>query len=464
MFMRKIVVQVDKNNNFDTCMQIKIAQLLCKNWRLSDESTIQIQFGNRIEAVTVKVAPSLKVPTIEIPPMLAEKLSIPFEILPIHCLYKKDQNTLTLGPIITCITNQAFQEDSKFGGMTPFFEELAYLAQHIHILFYVQPLIKWNEQFSGYSFHQKQWKNHLFPEPNAIYNRIGSRLFETSKVYQQFTHFLDKKDIPYFNHSFLDKWDLHQAMSSFPEIIPYLPDTTLFNDYENFTQKLNLYDCIFLKPVRGSQGKQILKIKKADNGYIVYYSSFSQEISSYFTSSYQLYKRLTERLNKKRYIIQQGINLVQFEKERPTDFRILCIKKDNNQWNVISSVARISSKEKMVSNLAQGGEQKKSIDVLTTIYCEKLAKQYVKLMGELALEVANLISESFEGLFGELGIDIALDKEGKLWIIEVNSKPSKLESDEASDRIRPSTKALLTYLAFLSGFPLLTSEKGKKER
>ncbi|OIJ21382.1 hypothetical protein BKP45_00970 [Anaerobacillus alkalidiazotrophicus] len=463
MFNRKIIVQATENGSLQKSDQIKISQSLCKKWAIRDGEQVSIKFGNHLEKVYVNETPSLKTPTIVITFALKEKLSIPFEILPIHCLYNSNENTLKLGPILTCITNQMYHEQTQFGTITTFFEEMARFAKNHHIFFYIKPLINWDGSFFGYTFEQDKWQEYLLPYPDAVYNRIGSRGFEASKVYQEFSSHLRENGINYFNHSFLNKWEINQALSSFPEVQPYLPDTTLFGDYDTFAEKLTIYNCIFVKPVNGSQGRQILKIENNDHEYSVYYSSFTQEISTKFQSSYILYQRLKERLKKKTFIVQQGIDLIHIQ-GRPLDFRVLCVKGGENEWKVISSVARISPKEKMVSNLAQGGEQKRPLDVLTDLFDEKLAQQYVKLMSELAIEVAYLISESYEGLFGELGIDIALDTEGKLWIIEVNSKPSKSEIEIGTERIRPSTRAIINYLAFLSGFPIQNNRRGKKER
>lgn len=462
MFIRKIIVQIDKNGTFESSHHLKLSKSLCKKWEIGNGDQVQFQFGKHIEMVTIIETLSFRTPTIEISLPLAEKMSIPFEIMPIHCLYNQERNTLKLGPIIACMTNQMYHDETKFGSLTIFFEELARFAKRHHILFYIKPLLKNNESIYGYSFQEEHWKKQLFPDPDAVYNRIGSRSFEASMAYKDFITTLEENQIHYFNHCFLDKWDIHESLSSFPEMAPYLPRTTLFSDYEPFAEMLTIYPFIFVKPINGSQGRQILKIENNEHKYDVFYSSISQENSTTFHSSYLLFKRLKERLTKKTFIVQQGIDLINYE-ERALDFRVLCIKNEEGLWRVVSSVARISSKEKMVSNLAQGGEQKRPLEILTTLFDEKLAKQYVRLMGELALEVAHLISESYDGLFGELGIDIGLDKEGKLWIIEVNSKPSKIDQDEPNDQIRPSTKAILAYLAFLAGYPLQRSEK-RKER
>lgn len=455
MFLKKVIVQIDKNGCFENRKEMKLSRSLCKQWNLKNDTNVSLQFGSLTSEVMIVATTMNKVPTLELSPQLACELGITLEIMPIHCLYIQEENTLKLGPIIACVTNQMYHEELKFGSNTTFFEEMAQLATRNHIFFYVKPLVKYDESFTGYTLHHDQWEEGVCPKPGAVYNRVGSRAFEETSIYKKFISLLEKQKISFFNHCFLDKWEIHEALSSFPEMAPYLPHTTIFEDYDHFAEKLTIYDRVFVKPASGSQGRQILRIEKTEEqGYIVYYSSLSQQTSTAFKSSYLLYKRLKERLNKKLFIVQQGIDLIQFEGERPLDFRILCIKGTENLWKVVSSVARISSKEKIVSNLAQGGEQKRPFDVLLTMFDEKLAKQYIRLMGELAIEVANLITESHDGLFAELGIDIGLDKNGKLWIIEVNSKPSKMESDDSRQQFRPSTKALLTYLAYLSGYPL----------
>lgn len=453
MFLRKIIIHVEKNTVFENPHEIKISRSLCKQWNLTAGIATFIQFGQSTEMVTIFETVSYKVPTIEISSLLAEKLAFPFEILPIHCLYKQDENKLRLGPIIACITNQMYHEKVEFGSMTTFFEELARYAKLNHILFYIMPLTKWEQLFYGYTFYQDEWRKLKLPEPNSVYNRIGSRDFEMSNLFAEFSIYLQEKNIDYFNQSFFNKWDVHVILASFPEMHPYLPNTRLFAEYDSFLEIITIYNSIFIKPINGSQGRQILRIETEENKYTVYYPSFSSETSTVFRSSYLLYNRLKERLKSQPFIIQQGLDLIQIN-ECPVDFRILCVKNTKNQWQVVSSVARISAKKKMVSNLAQGGEQKRPLEVLTEIYDEKLAQQYVKLMGELALEVAKIISENLDGLFGELGVDIALDNQGKLWIIEVNSKPSKGDTDLATKQIRPSSRAIINYLAYLSGFHL----------
>lgn len=114
MFLRKIIVQVEKNT-VNNQHEIKMSRSLCKQWNLTAGVATFLQFGQSIETVNIIETVAYKVPTIEISAFLAEKLTIPFEIFPIHCLYKQDENKLRLGPIIACITNQMYHEKVEFG-------------------------------------------------------------------------------------------------------------------------------------------------------------------------------------------------------------------------------------------------------------------------------------------------------------------------------------------------------------
>ncbi|MGV2806477.1 YheC/YheD family protein, partial [Clostridium perfringens] len=56
--------------------------------------------------------------------------------------------------------------------------------------------------------------------------------------------------------------------------------------------------------------------------------------------------------------------------------------------------------------------------------------------------------------FGELGIDLAIDTTGRIWLLEVNSKPSKGENAplNADSKVRPSAVRLVQYCQYLTGF------------
>ncbi|MGE5404393.1 MAG: YheC/YheD family protein, partial [Candidatus Saccharibacteria bacterium] len=63
-------------------------------------------------------------------------------------------------------------------------------------------------------------------------------------------------------------------------------------------------------------------------------------------------------------------------------------------------------------------------------------------------------------LFGELGIDIGLDNDDKLWLIEVNSKPRKATEGSGDNRlIDLSFMKPLSYARFLAELPSIENKQ-----
>jgi glutathione synthase/RimK-type ligase-like ATP-grasp enzyme len=140
------------------------------------------------------------------------------------------------------------------------------------------------------------------------------------------------------------------------------------------------------------------------------------------------------------------------------DFRALCHKNQHDLWEVTSLVARISAEEQFVSNIARGGQTTKPLSVLKPLFRKKMCNEIILQMKELSIEAATIISSHSDGITGELGVDIGVDQDGKVWLIEVNSKPSK-NFEEPAVKIRPSAKAIVRFCTKLAfDAPLLKEE------
>lgn len=119
-----------------------------------------------------------------------------------------------------------------------------------------------------------------------------------------------------------------------------------------------------------------------------------------------------------------------------------------------SIVARIAGGNHFVSNLARGGTLSSVKDAVSKCLLPSEVKNtaYVKLH-RASLDIARGIDNLIPVHFGELGIDLAMDNSGKIWLLEVNSKPSKNDNTPLNEqKIRPSVKRLLEYCCYLSGF------------
>lgn len=384
-------------------------------------------------------------------PRLLQQFHLPAEPIPLKLAFDPHTEELEIGPIIAVLT--LIKKGTFDGALVPYCEELGRYSEKHHSLFYVFTLRDWRrESVVGYLRRHNQWDRHELPQPQAIHNRIGQRRLERLPATERFFESLAEKQIAIFNARYLDKWEIHEKLSSRAEFTPYLPETILHENKRSLNEMLKRHPSVFLKPAAGSQGKRIFRVHQKENRFELDYTTFSGGIERRYTKFDPLYLNIESRLRRQRYIIQQGLSLMEYG-GRPLDFRILCNKGYTGKWKITSGVARVSSEEQFVSNLARGGASYSIREVLEDSFHEKAAKQIQQLLGELALEACEILSMETEGIYGELGVDLALDSQGKPWIIEVNTKPSKdLDPEREQTVIRPSAKAVIDYACFLAGF------------
>jgi glutathione synthase/RimK-type ligase-like ATP-grasp enzyme len=418
-------------------------------WKLNNLQ-IKISFGKQTVDVVCNIHEE-KEDVLFCSHTLAKQLLLPLVPTTVSISYDRNEEKMSFGPVFAVLTTVKQDNASvHFNSINDFCKELASFSNQHGIFFYVFQLSDFHDDYVyGYMYNNQRWHKHKLPHPNAIYNRLHSRAFERSETAKSFFEMCRNSGIPYFNDRYLNKWEVHEKLKPYSHLIPHLPDTTPFTEKHHLLSMLKRYSCIYIKPIYGSMGKHIYRVTKEVDQYCLKYSSFSQENVQLYDNVTDLYEALSRKVGKKAFIIQQGIPLYTY-KDRTIDFRILCNRDYFGEWFVSSFFARLSKKENFVSNVAQGGELLKPDQVLEN-FPKKMRTHILKGLQELALEVCKQINIESDGEFGELGIDLAIDTSGDLWLIEANIKPSKnLDGEINATKVRPSAKAILQYGSFLA--------------
>lgn len=443
-------VTIVANKTTENIEEIILSKRLLDTLGLDQKKEVKIFIGSIVQIVKIRVK---KIPYSEIffSEQLMADIHLPFQRLKLQVKHNSETNSLYLGPVIGLLTDlPANQHDEPyFRSIHSFCEELGQRIGETGGLFYVFSYKDFASNLvNGYSLVDGKWKYEKLPLPTVVYNRIHYRRIEQLQLFQSFRKKLDRLNIPFFNDRFLSKWEVHQYLYSDAEMQPYLPETKFFSK-DNVLEFLEKYPVIFLKPVHGSQGKNIIKLSKKDDCFLLQSSSSTSPGHSIpLQSAEEIFKQLQPMLRKRIYIIQQGIPLV-VHQTRPIDFRVLCHKTPYGDWQITSIVARISGEEQFVSNLARGGEIVKPLKALRFFFSKKASKEILSSMKDFAKNASKLINDHSEGITGELGIDIGVDGTGGIWLIEVNSKPSK-NFEQPSIKIRPSTEAILQFCTVLA--------------
>lgn len=435
--------QKNKNDSF-----VQMSNQLFTNLLVNHNLDLNIKLGHKTintKVKTIEMDPNMML----IPENILKDFCLPIQDYKFQAIYQPDLLTLELGPVIGLLTDFPSNEEEEphFRSIHAFCEELHHGITETGGFFYVFSY----DQFlnRGYYLINGKWSPFEHPLPDVIYNRIHSRKLEHSEPFKHFRKRLETLLIPLFNERFLSKWEVYNQIFHEKHLFPFLPKTKIYTK-EHLYELTQEFETVFIKPVHGSQGRNIVKLKKEEDSQFSLQTSIAA-LNDRSRNKYlldEVHQLIKQILHNRFYIVQQGIELVTFE-SCAMDFRVLCHKNLNNHWQVTSIVARVASENEFVSNIARGGRILRPLNVLHTCLGHKKSIEVLALMKELALETASTISGSSTGITGELGIDIGVDQEGQLWIIEVNSKPSK-NFEDGLGKIRPSAKALIQFCTLLA--------------
>lgn len=431
---------------------LSISNSVLKKLKIPTAYPLQFRFSNRTQQVVCKSIQT-SVSTIQVDTQTAKTLLIPDQCR-LYISYHPELREIRIAPIFAILVTQVSKTYPPFGRLNGFCSELIRVAQQRHILAFVvtlKEMLKENvDSVSGWIYLNNKWIKEEFPCPQVIYNRVGSRKMENTNAFITFKQQLARKKIHLFNQTFLDKWNVHATLMDSKAISPFLPHTQLFEGPLTLKQMIEQHPTLFIKPIHGSLGRGIYRLKRTSYGIQSQYTTLNGQIHKHFDKLSSLYSYLIKRIKPSKYIIQQGIPILHYQ-ERAVDFRALMQKNTKGEWAVTSMVARIGPANRFVSNIARGGELGKVTAILTKCMVPDPKTTRLRLLA-VAKKVCEELEAKKAGQFGELGVDLALTNSGKIYLLEINSKPSKTEDTLASvsNKGRPSVHRLLDYTLFLS--------------
>ncbi|MFS0838669.1 YheC/YheD family protein [Paenibacillus sp. 1P03SA] len=213
------------------------------------------------------------------------------------------------------------------------------------------------------------------------------------------------------------KWKKTQWLLKDAYFRKYVPHTLPFNQ-KNLSAMLDDYSTVFFKPTIGSGGKNIIRIRKTAAGCL---SQMNAAQTSY-TSTAHLYRDLNRFAGSKSYLLQKGIRLAK-SNGKPFDIRVMVQKTRQGDWVSTALFTKIGKPGKVATNYNQGGTVKTFSHTMSgTDFSTTFTRQLESKLKKLGVAVGKNFDRHHKG-FQELGLDVALDSKGKVWILEVNTRP-----------------------------------------
>jgi glutathione synthase/RimK-type ligase-like ATP-grasp enzyme len=208
----------------------------------------------------------------------------------------------------------------------------------------------------------------------------------------------------------------HRILSRYPAIRRHLPETYLLSQQTLF-RLLRKYPDLYLKPVHGTGGSGIIRIRRGSHAYHVQTGTTNTIVRD----RRKLYSVVTQLTRRKRYLIQQGISLLTINR-RPLDYRLLLLK-PGRTWNAMGIMGRWAAPNKIVTNYCRGGKpitlcsSLRRSQGLSSRQCRKMEQRIC----ELGLQVAKAMGNPYS--MRELGLDLGIDQKQRIWLLEVNTRP-----------------------------------------
>lgn len=279
----------------------------------------------------------------------------------------------------------------------------------------------------SYNFKLNIWEKVVYPYPDVLYDRGGGftpEQMQEAKLIRKHIARLDAVATFNSKHSF-NKWDLHKRLSRHKEMSRYLPETVQYTGPESLLAMMAKHTTIFLKGTSGSNGRQVIRVRKNDAQQIELNYFKSKNSTETVDSVHDLCKRIIQLYGLDEFIIQEGVDVIQYQGKN-LDLRALVQRNGLGQWQVTAVIVRVSIENCSITS-TRTGSSCYLIDYALVNFVglnDCVIKQLKNRITNLLHIAVNVIEKEY-GKFGELGIDIALSNQKELFFIECNAKPGK---------------------------------------
>ncbi len=266
-------------------------------------------------------------------------------------------------------------------------------------------------------YEDGQWQEKTMPFPDVIYNAGSPEKLSVSK------EIIDrlKEEIPFTTYSIGNKWNVMKRLKEAKEFEQYLIPSEIVKDADVFHKFINYYKRVVFKPIDGRKGKGIYFITKAGPKNF----EVKKDSTNTIYSKPQLDALLKEQLASGTFIMQPYIQSIT-KAGQVYDFRLHVQKNGEGKWVVTTVYPRIAPNGSIIPNINNGGFTNYLDPFLEQEFKEE-AYNIRRMLEHFSLALAHHLDdiqmEKFGEVIDEIGIDVGLDQQQKIWMYEVNWRP-----------------------------------------
>lgn len=314
---------------------------------------------------------------------------------------------------------------------------------------------------SGWRFlpNRKIWTKAQSIVPSIVIRRSGT--FSPNKrtfVKQDLAYFSERRLLHTLPFECSNKWKLYRILYDDPFVRPFLPFTQFVKSPRQVYEVMRTRKDVYVKPIAGAQGICVYRFMLEPENVIraVWEERIVPRDMERKTKHFQPqttvleekiynqreFEQFWSKTKLKQCVLQDTVFLQHDEQGRPYDFRWLVQSSDAPA--IIARVARVGKKNGVTTNIHTGGtaiSAQKVFHKLSPLQCQALLAQMDHVSGKV---VERLVRQY--GHFAEVGIDLAVDMDGRVFVFEVNPTPGRRMLRALSPSLREmSLQTLIEY-------------------
>lgn len=280
-----------------------------------------------------------------------------------------------------------------------------------------------NKKISGKFYNGDKWEEKQFNYPDYIFDRMlfrGRKKYK--KLYDEFSHIAFNNERK--KGGSISKTYMYEIIANSKEFKSYLIPYIEVKNTEDVRRQLKKYGKIVCKADGGSLGLNVYFIEKKNEKYEL---KIHKNIYEYTEDKFTDFINENFVDSEETFVVQPYIQS-KTNDGNPFDLRAHLMKDGNGKWSIVKIYPRIGARNSIISNLHLGGSTCDLKTFLTRHITVKDDKQFKKDVSTFTLEFANFIEQKLDYHFSELGLDIAVDENNKLWLFEVNMNRINVEN------------------------------------
>lgn len=285
--------------------------------------------------------------------------------------------------------------------------------QQVQLVFFNEAGIDLDRKtIKGTVFTDDRREDGVFPFPQAVMNaRPWSPLKRSDR------ELILRKIVPFTTFLIDDKWEITKLVADSPELGHLIVPSVVLESTEQIDELFRTHGKLVIKPVKGSRGAGVHAMVRNGGLY-----GIQRDAEWDWLNREQLADYIREL--PKDHLLQPYIVCLTPEGE-PYDFRILVQRNGEGNWTVSLIYPRIGAKETITSNVSVGGRTEELESFLQRLFPEEF-RSFPPILAKLGLELAAFIDSHYANPLDELGIDLAIDGQRRIWFYEANACPGTL--------------------------------------